>query len=141
MTRIVCTAYRYKRPLRKRQAAALEVPAVVKAAEPAKARKRVAAADKPLTMSGGSEPVSDQGGGKRRVGIAGSARRDSRPGPLHCHYHPSPPHRHQSHWRLTMPGNGSHGAALTARASCSSYQAGRAFSILSAPPSGFEAPA
>jgi hypothetical protein len=37
MTRIVRTAYRYKRPPRKRQAVALEVPAVVKAAEPAKA--------------------------------------------------------------------------------------------------------
>ena len=33
MTRIVRTAYRYKRPPRKRQAVALEVPAVVKAAE------------------------------------------------------------------------------------------------------------
>jgi hypothetical protein len=33
MTRIVRTAYRYQRPPRKRQAVALEVPAVVKAAE------------------------------------------------------------------------------------------------------------
>jgi hypothetical protein len=40
MTRIVTTRYRYKRPPRKRQAAALEVPAGVKAAEPAKAHKR-----------------------------------------------------------------------------------------------------
>ena len=40
MTRIVRTAYRYKRPPRKRKAAALEVPAVVKAADPAKAGKR-----------------------------------------------------------------------------------------------------
>jgi hypothetical protein len=38
MTRIVRTACRYRRPPRKRQAVALEVPAVVKAAEPAKAR-------------------------------------------------------------------------------------------------------
>jgi hypothetical protein len=41
MTRIVRIAYRYKRPPpRKRKAAALDVPAVVKAAEPTKARKR-----------------------------------------------------------------------------------------------------
>ena len=40
MTRIVRTAYRYKRPPRKRKAAALDVPAVVKAADPAKAGKR-----------------------------------------------------------------------------------------------------
>jgi hypothetical protein len=37
---IVTTHYRYKRPPRKRQAVALEVPAVVKAAEPAKALRR-----------------------------------------------------------------------------------------------------
>jgi hypothetical protein len=37
---------------------ALEVPAVVKAADPAKASKRVAATDQPLTMSGGSEPAA-----------------------------------------------------------------------------------
>jgi hypothetical protein len=58
MTRIVTSHYRYKRPPRKRQAVALDVPAVVKVAEPAKARKRVAAADQPLTMSGGSEPAA-----------------------------------------------------------------------------------
>ena len=40
MTRIVRTAYRYQRPPRKRPAVALEVPAVVKAADPADARKR-----------------------------------------------------------------------------------------------------
>jgi hypothetical protein len=40
MTRIVRTAYRYKRPPRRKQPVALEVPAVVKAAEPAKASKR-----------------------------------------------------------------------------------------------------
>jgi hypothetical protein len=40
MTRIVTTTYRYKRPPRKRKAVALEVPAIVKAADPAKARKR-----------------------------------------------------------------------------------------------------
>jgi hypothetical protein len=33
MTRIVTTAYRYKRPPRKRKAVALDVPAVVKAAK------------------------------------------------------------------------------------------------------------
>ena len=37
MTRIVRTAYRYQRPPRKRPAVALEVPAVVKAADLAKA--------------------------------------------------------------------------------------------------------
>jgi hypothetical protein len=40
MTRIVRHAYRYKRPPRKRKAVALEVAAVVKAADPAKASKR-----------------------------------------------------------------------------------------------------
>jgi hypothetical protein len=44
MARIVRTAYRYQRPPRKRLAAALDVPAVVKAADPAKARKRAKAA-------------------------------------------------------------------------------------------------
>jgi len=38
MTRIVRTAYRYQRPPRKRPAVALEVPAVVKAADPADVR-------------------------------------------------------------------------------------------------------
>jgi hypothetical protein len=42
MARIVRTIYRYQRPPRKRQAVALEVPAVVKAADPVKARKRIA---------------------------------------------------------------------------------------------------
>jgi hypothetical protein len=40
MTRIVRTTYRYQRPPRKRQAVALEVPAVVKTADPAKASKQ-----------------------------------------------------------------------------------------------------
>jgi hypothetical protein len=38
MTRIVRTAYRYKRPPRRKQPVALEVPGVVKAVDPAKAR-------------------------------------------------------------------------------------------------------
>jgi hypothetical protein len=37
---VVRTAYRYKRPPRKRQAVALEVPAVVKTADPAKISKQ-----------------------------------------------------------------------------------------------------
>jgi hypothetical protein len=41
---IVATQYWYRRPPRKRQAAALEVPAVVKAANPAKASKRARSA-------------------------------------------------------------------------------------------------
>jgi hypothetical protein len=45
MVRIVTSHYRYQRPPRKRQAAALEVPAVVKAADPAKARKRAKSAE------------------------------------------------------------------------------------------------
>jgi hypothetical protein len=40
MTRIVTSHYRYRRPPRKRKAVALEVPAIVKAADPAKVRKR-----------------------------------------------------------------------------------------------------
>jgi len=39
MARIVTHAYRYKHPPRRKKAVALEVPAVVKAADPAKARK------------------------------------------------------------------------------------------------------
>jgi hypothetical protein len=39
MTRIVRHAYRYKRPPRKRKAVALEVPAIARAADPAKASK------------------------------------------------------------------------------------------------------
>jgi hypothetical protein len=35
MTRIVTSTYRYKRPPRKRKAVALDVPAIVKAADPA----------------------------------------------------------------------------------------------------------
>jgi hypothetical protein len=41
VTRIVRTAYRYRRPPRKRQAAALEVPAVVKAADAVVSGNRV----------------------------------------------------------------------------------------------------
>ena len=37
MTRIVTYAHRYKRPPRKRKAVALEVPAIVRAADPAQA--------------------------------------------------------------------------------------------------------
>jgi hypothetical protein len=44
MTRIVRTAYRYKRPPRKRKPVALEVPAVVMATDPAKPRQRLVAA-------------------------------------------------------------------------------------------------
>src|SRR5215469_15495991 len=39
-SRIVRTTYHYKRPPRRKKPVALEVPAVVKAADPAKARKR-----------------------------------------------------------------------------------------------------
>jgi hypothetical protein len=40
MTRIVRTTYRYKRPPRRKKPVALEVPAVVKAADPARASKQ-----------------------------------------------------------------------------------------------------
>jgi hypothetical protein len=40
MTRIVTTHYRYKRPPRRNKPVAIEVPAVVKAADPAKAHRR-----------------------------------------------------------------------------------------------------
>ena len=58
MTRIVRTAYRYKRPPRKRQAVALEVPAVVKAAE--QVNKAVASGDRlptPSAIVGFSSPT------------------------------------------------------------------------------------
>jgi hypothetical protein len=48
MARIVRTAYRYQRPPRKRQAVALGVPAVVKATDPVKARKRAKSAEPAL---------------------------------------------------------------------------------------------
>ena len=50
MTRIVTSHYRYKRPPRKRQAAALEVPVVLKATEPTKARKSVTPAESDATV-------------------------------------------------------------------------------------------
>jgi hypothetical protein len=57
MTRIVRTAYRYQRPPRKRKAAALEVPAVVKAADPVKARKRAKSAE---PADSGATPANDE---------------------------------------------------------------------------------
>jgi hypothetical protein len=57
---VVRTAYRYKRPPRKRQTVALEVPAVVKGADPAKARKRGAKAAQRLTVNRGSETAATQ---------------------------------------------------------------------------------
>jgi hypothetical protein len=47
MTHIVRTAYRYKRPPRRKQPVALEVPAVVKAADPAKAHSAAEATQRP----------------------------------------------------------------------------------------------
>jgi hypothetical protein len=44
MARIVRTAYRYKRPARRKKPVALEVPVVVKATDPAKPRHRLVAA-------------------------------------------------------------------------------------------------
>jgi hypothetical protein len=58
MTHIVTTHYRYKRPPRKRQAAVLEVPAVVKAAEPAKAGKRAKSATLADLAAAPSPPAS-----------------------------------------------------------------------------------
>jgi hypothetical protein len=55
MTRIVTTSYRYKRPPRKRKAVPLEVPAIVRAVDPAKARKHAAKAAGPGSVSGGSQ--------------------------------------------------------------------------------------
>jgi hypothetical protein len=56
MTRIVTTHYRYKRPPRKRKAVAIEGPAIVRAADPAKARKR-AAKDALANVSHGFSPT------------------------------------------------------------------------------------
>jgi hypothetical protein len=47
MARVVTTHYRYKRPPRRKKPVALEVPAVVKAADPAKAHQRAVARDEP----------------------------------------------------------------------------------------------
>jgi hypothetical protein len=56
MTRIVRTTYRYKRPPRQEKPVALEVPAVVKATDPAKARK-------PASRQGrGVTPAPDNSG-------------------------------------------------------------------------------
>jgi hypothetical protein len=57
MTRIVRTAYRYRRPPRKRRVAVLELPAVVKAADPVKARKRAKSAE---PADSGAAPASDE---------------------------------------------------------------------------------
>ena len=51
---VVRTTYRYKRPPRKRKAVALEVPAIVRAADPAKASKRT-----PLRDQRSGEPTPD----------------------------------------------------------------------------------
>jgi hypothetical protein len=61
MIRIVRTAYRYKRPPRKRQVATLEVPAVVKAAEPAKASKRT----KSLALADSESAVAPTNDGRK----------------------------------------------------------------------------
>jgi hypothetical protein len=50
VTRIVTTHYRYKRPPRRKKPVGLEVPAVVKAADPAKARRRTTADLTPKSM-------------------------------------------------------------------------------------------
>ena len=55
MTRIVRTAYRYQRPPRKRPAVALEVPAVVKAADPAKASRLVPPESTPAISKGSAK--------------------------------------------------------------------------------------
>jgi hypothetical protein len=60
MTRIITTYYRYKPPPRRKQAVALEVPEVVQAADPAKARTLVRPAPKqpsPANADGPTEPA------------------------------------------------------------------------------------
>jgi hypothetical protein len=61
MTRVVTTHCRYKRPRRRKQAVALEVPEVVKAADPAKVHTSVRPAPKtppPAIDDGPAEPAS-----------------------------------------------------------------------------------
>jgi hypothetical protein len=56
MTRIVRPAYRTKRPPKRKPPAALAVPAVVKAAEPAKARKPASGQGRGPAPPGNTEP-------------------------------------------------------------------------------------
>ena len=60
MTRIVTYAYRYKRPPRRKKAVLLEVPAIVRAADPAKARKRAAAVRQSDEVTAERPPANDE---------------------------------------------------------------------------------
>ena len=59
MARIVTYAYRYKRPRRRKKAVALEVPAVVKAADPAKAHKRATTVQQSDEVTAERSPAQD----------------------------------------------------------------------------------
>jgi hypothetical protein len=56
MTRIVTTHYRYKRPPGREKPVALEVPAVVKAADPAKAHRRTKRAGASAAPAANDDP-------------------------------------------------------------------------------------
>jgi hypothetical protein len=56
---IVTTHYRYKRPPRRKKAVPLEVPAVVRAADPAKARKRATTVRQSDEVAAGRAPAND----------------------------------------------------------------------------------
>jgi hypothetical protein len=57
MTRIVHTTYHYKRPPKRKKPVALDVPAVVKAADPAKARKRASGQGRGGTPAPNTDPL------------------------------------------------------------------------------------
>jgi hypothetical protein len=59
MARIVTHAYRYKRPPRREKAVPLAVPAVVRAADPAKARKRATTVRQSDEVTTESPPAND----------------------------------------------------------------------------------
>jgi len=59
MARIVTYAYRYKRPPRRKKAAPLEVPTIVQAADPAKARKRATTVRQSDEVTAERPPAND----------------------------------------------------------------------------------
>jgi hypothetical protein len=73
MARIVTSAYRYKRPPRRKKAVALDVPAIVRAAEPAKARKRATTVRQSDEVIADRPPANDD-----RKLVETSARRASK---------------------------------------------------------------
>jgi hypothetical protein len=92
MTRVVTTHYRYKRPPRRKQPVALEVPEVVKTADPAKAHTSVRPVPKtpsPANDDGLTEPAPRPAARKPAIVTA------RRPGKRYRDMPDMPPEEHQ----------------------------------------------